>query len=230
MIRIREITDVQDPALKAAYALLTRSFHLDERVELGEWKSSLKEQADGLITDMVWHLLVAERDGRVIGLNSGTFIGSINLGMIGYLAIDDDARSLGLGTRLRNRLRRLFTKDALRVSGKPLGGILGEVSERNPWLRTLARRPNVLALDFAYFQPSLASGDAPTPFVLYWEQLDHVRQRIPVRELRQVLYAIWRRAYRISRPLECVAFRAMMRALKDRRTIGRRTLTVLETS
>ena len=230
MIRIRELTDVEDPALKVAYSLLTRSFHRDERVLLREWKSSLAEKESGLVTDGVWHLLVAEQDGEVIGLNSGAFIGSINLGMIGYLAIDDSARSLGLGTRLRNRLRRLFEKDALRLNGKPLSGILGEVNERNPWLRTLARRPNVLALDFQYFQPSLAEGDAPSPFVLYLEQLDGVRTSIPARELRQILYAIWRTGYRIARPLEHAVFRTMLRSFKDRRTVGRRTLTVLEPS
>lgn len=230
MIRIRELTDVEDPALKVAYSLLTRSFHRDERIQLREWKSSLKEKESGLVTDGVWHLLVAEQDGRVIGLNSGTFIGSVNLGMIGYLAIDRRARSLGVGTRLRNRLRGLFEKDALRLNGRPLSGILGEVNERNPWLRTLARRPNVIALDFPYFQPSLAEGDAPSSFVLYLEQFDHVRKSIPARELRQILYAIWRSGYRISRPLEDPVFRAMIRSFKNRRTIGRRNLTVLESS
>ena len=63
MIRIREITDGRDPALKAAYALLTKSFRRHERVSLGEWRDSLDERADQLLTDTAWHLLVAEEDG-----------------------------------------------------------------------------------------------------------------------------------------------------------------------
>ena len=230
MIRIREITDGRDPALKAAYALLTKSFRRHERVSLGEWRDSLDERADQLLTDTAWHLLVAEEDGRVIGLNSGTFIGSLRLGVIGYLAIDPAARASGLGTRLRAHLRRKFERDAMRLTERPLEGILGEVSEHNPWLRSLARRANVLVLDFPYYQPSLAPEDAPSPFVLYLEQLGRVRQRIPVTELRRILYAVWRRGYRVSRPLERPAFRAMMRALESRRTVGRRTLAALEPS
>ncbi len=225
MIRIREITDAKDPALTAAYALLKRNFHADERVAISEWRSSLREKADRVHSDLAWHLLVAEQDGVVVGLNSGTYIGSINLGMIGYLAIAAGARSNGLGSRLRSRLRTRFERDALTLRGEPLGGIMGEVSLTNPWLRSLARRPHVLVLDFPYYQPSLAPGDAPSPFVLYLEQLQHVRTRVPTTELRRILFAVWRRVYRIVRPLDRPAFRAMMRNIDTRRTIGRRTLS-----
>jgi hypothetical protein len=229
-MRIREITDPSDPALKAAYALLKRSFHAGERVPLKEWRGTLREKASGLYTDLAWHVLVAERNGVVVGLNSGTYIGNINLGIIGYLAIAPTERSRGTGTRLRSRLHKYFERDALSLSERPLDGIIGEVSAYNPWLRTLNRRPNVLVLDFPYYQPSLAVGDKPSPYVMYYEQLRRVRTRMPVTELRRILYSIWRRGYRISRPLERPAFRAMLRAIESRRTIGRRTLTATETA
>ncbi|MBL0169968.1 MAG: GNAT family N-acetyltransferase [Gemmatimonadaceae bacterium] len=228
MIRIRAIVDPKDPAIKDAYALLSRTFHRAERVALREWRGSLEESAKKLLTDIAWHLLVAERDGTVVGLNSGTYFGNLNLGMIGYLAIAPTERSHGIGTRLRSRLRTLFERDALRLSKRPLDGIIGEVAESNPWLRTLARRPNVILLDFPYHQPSLMRGDQPSPFVLYLEQLHTQRSRLPVSELRRILYAIWRRGYRITRPLERPAFRAMLRALGTRRSIGSRSLTTIE--
>ncbi len=230
MIRIREITDPSDPSLTAAYSLLKQSFHASERVALSEWRGSLHEKSGGLHTDVAWHLLVAERDGIVVGLNSGTYLGNINLGMIGYLAISPTERSRGTGTRLRARLRKRFERDALTLRGQPLDGIIGEVSADNPWLKVLARRPNVLALNFPYYQPSLNENDKPSPFVLYYEQLQRVRTRVPIAEVRRILYTVWRRAYRISRPLDRPAFRAMLRALEGRRMVGRLPAQALESA
>lgn len=230
MIRIREIVDASDPALSGAYALLKQSFHASERVALAEWRGSLRESAGGLHTDVAWHLLVAERDGVVVGLNSGTYLGNVNLGMIGYLAISPTERSRGTGTRLRARLRKRFERDALVLQGEPLNGIIGEVSMDNPWLKVLERRPNVLALNFPYYQPSLNPSDRPSPFVLYYEQLRRVRTRVPVAEIRRILYTVWRRIYRVSRPLDQPAFRAMLRALDARRMVGRLAPPATESS
>lgn len=219
---IREVRDPDDPALKEAYAILSRTFHRGERVALRDWVDSINEKALQLQTDVVWHLLVAEEEGRVIGLASGTYLGNVNLGVIGYLAADQGTRSRGIGTRLRVALRRHFARDATRIARQPLEGIIGEVSASNPWLRSLARRPEVLVLDFMYYQPRLYDDDEPSPFVLYYESLTRIRDRLPVKELRRILYTIWRRIYRVSRPVDRRAFRAMLRTLESRRSVGRR--------
>jgi hypothetical protein len=218
---IRELQDPADPALAQAYRLLTRTFHRGERVLRREWTGSLRERRDGLLTDIAWHLIVAERNGRVVGFTSGSYLGNVNLGVVGYLAIAPDVRAGGLGTRLRGRLRSAFAKDAARIARRPLDGILGEVSADNPWLRSLARRPEVLALDFPYYQPRLSEDDAPSPYVLYLESLLRHRDHLTAAELRRILYTLWRRVYRIGRPLDRPAFRAMLRALQGRRTVGR---------
>lgn len=222
MIRVREIVDPADPALTAAYALLKKSFHRGERVALREWRDSLAEKSQNLLTDLSWHLLVAERDGKVVGLNSGSYLGNVNLGMIGYLAIEPEERSQGIGTRLRSRLRTVFERDAKKIRGESLRGIIGEVSVTNPWLRTLNRRSNVLLLDFPYHQPSLNENDEPSPFILYLESFEGDRVRMSVTELRKLLYTVWRRIYRVSRPLDRASFRAMLRTLDKRRFVGRR--------
>jgi hypothetical protein len=221
---IREIVDPKDPAVRSAYALLARTFPRKERVARSDWTGSLAEGAQGLATDFAWHLLVAERDDAVIGLASGTYLGNVNLGVIGYLAMVPEVRSLGVGTRLRTRLRQRFARDATQLRARPLDGIIGEVSATNPWLRRLATRPEVLLLDFPYFQPRLYDGDTPSPFILYYESLERQRDRLPVGELRRILYTVWRRVYRIPRPLDDPAFRAMLRAMQHRRSIGRRPL------
>ena len=219
-VRIREIVTPDDDAIRAAHDLLRAAFSRHERVSLAEWRATLQERARGVWTDYAWHLLVAERRGRVLGIATGTYLGNVNIGVIGYLAIDASARAAGLGTRLRRRLRAAFLRDARALVGRELAGIVGEVSPDNPWLDALARKPEVLVLDLPYFQPRLHPGDKPSPFVLYYESIGRPRRWLSATEIRRMIYAIWRRAYRISRPLERPAFRRMLRSLAGRNRIG----------
>lgn len=218
--RLREITTPADPLVRDAYRLLRKTFHKHERVLLSEWKATLQERAGNVWTDFTWHLVIAEREGRVVGLATGTYLGNVNVAVIGYLAIDRVVRAAGLGTRLRSRLRDAFRRDARQLVGRDLDAVLGEVSADNPWLAALSRKPGVLVLNMPYFQPRLYPGDQPSSFVLYYESMGRPRRWIPASELRRILYAIWRRAYRISRPLERPAFRRMLKALEGRRRIG----------
>lgn len=219
-IRIREILSRDDPALPVAYEMLRATFSRNERVQLSEWREVLRERAEDVWSDYGWHLIVAERGRTVVGLTTGMFLGSVNVAVIGYLAISPTIRGGGLGTRLRTRLRTAFERDAHRLLGRHLGAILGEVSPDNPWLRALSRRPNVLVLDVPYYQPRLHLLDLSSPFVLYYESCGAPRASLPMLELRRILYALWRQGYRLARPLQHRAFRKMMRALDGRRHIG----------
>lgn len=225
-LTIREILTADDPSLRPAYRLLTRSFSREERVDRAEWLATIREGAAGMWSDYAWHLFVAESDGEVVGLVTGTYLGDVKLGVIGYLAIAPDFRSAGAGTRLRHRLRTAFERDAGRLGRGHLHGIVGEVSPDNPWLRALSRRPQVILLDLPYYQPSLRTDDAPSPFVLYYESMLGPRSYLAAAEVRRILFAMWRRAYRIPRPTQRPAFRLMMRALEGRRRIGRRPFPV----
>lgn len=218
-IRIREIVDPKDADLKDAYQLLTTSFRREERVAFRDWVDSLNEKSHQLLADVAWHLLVATQHGRIVGLISGSYLGNVNVGVIGYLTITPEARAGGVGTRLRTRLRERFERDAQRITARPLDAIVGEVSDDNRWLRTLARRPNVLVLDFPYYQPRIHERHQPIRFHLYHESMHRRRSSLPVGELKRILYTMWRRVYRVSRPLDRAAFRTMLRALEDRRTI-----------
>jgi hypothetical protein len=217
--RLREIVAPDDPALGPAYDLLTAAFDPEERVPISDWSASLSEKSHSLLADTAWHLVVATQNGSVVGLISGTYLGNVNVGVIGYLAITPAARAQGIGTRLRNRLRHLFDRDAVRISRRPLDAIIGEVSNSNRWIRTLARRPNVLVLDFPYFQPRLSEEHRQLQFHLYYESLQRTRRSLPAGELKKILYAIWRRVYRVPRPLHRAGFRTMLAALEGRRTI-----------
>lgn len=216
----REVTRSTDPAIGPAHDLLRRSFHKAELVGRGEWRESLREREASLWSDIRWHLVVAELGGSIIGAASGTYLGNVNTGVIGYLAVAASARGLGIGPRLRASLRSLFQRDAREIRHEPLTAVIGEVRRDNPWLKTLVRRERVLALDFTYLQPQLREDDQAVPLVLYYESLDGPRRRLPADLLRRLLYTTWRRVYRIARPMANREFKRMLTALAGRRSIG----------
>jgi len=217
---IREIRSAGDPAFADAYALLRRTFPRDELLPRRDWQDVLRERDAGVWTDLNWHLLVAVRRGAVIGAASGTYLGNLNVGIIGYVAVDAAVRSLGLGPRLRRRLRRSMHADARRIIRRPLAALVGEVRADNPWLRHLVRHYGAIALDIPYVQPSLRPRGDDVALVLYYQPLTGARRSLPATKVRRLLYGIWRRYYRVGKPLSRPGFRRMLRALAGRRQIG----------
>lgn len=223
-IVIREILSQHDPAFRAAHALLRASFHRAEMLPVADWRNAMRERQERLWTDVNWHLLVAQRNGALVGAATGSYLGNLNVGIIGYIAVKVPARSAGLGPRMRNALRRRFEADARLTGHARLRAIVGEVREDNVWLRHLVRREGAIALDFPYFQPSLGGGRDVVPLVLYYQPLDRPAKSLGVSEVRRLLYSMWRRAYRVARPLSDPAFRAMLQSLRGRRRVGQRAL------
>jgi hypothetical protein len=106
--------------------------------------------------------------------------------------------------------------------------LVGEVRADNPWLRHLVAIERVIALDFPYRQPSLGGrAGASVPLVLYYHPLTRRRRSLPVGEVRRLLYALWRRPYRIGRPLSRPVFRRMLASLEGRRSVGQIDLEAL---
>jgi len=226
-VRLRELASVRDPAFAAAYRLLKRTFPAAELLPRKDWEVVMRESEADLWTDINWHLFVAEAEGRVIGAASGSYLGNVNAGVIGYIAVDTRLRSAGLGPRLRRRLVDAFEKDAHDVRGEPLLAVVGEVEEDNPWLRHLVKHLRAIPLDFPYQQPALGVAPAAVPLVLYWQPVSDHRRALPASEVRRLLYTIWRRMYRVGAPLERAPFRKMVRSLQGRRLIGSRDLPKL---
>ncbi len=226
---MREILDPADPLAAAGYRLLWRTFHQEEVVGLPEWRNALREQHAKLVTDIRWHLVVAVRNGSVIGVTTGSYLGNVNMGFIGYLAVSPRARQQGVGPKLRARLSRVFQRDARQVRDEPLKAIVGEVRRDNPWLRTLIRRPEVLALDFHYLQPKLRAGARPVRLVLYYESMHGDVSKLSSLTLQKLLFTVWRRIYRIGQPLDTPAFRRMLRDLAGRRDVREIPLASLPT-
>lgn len=218
---IREIVAVDDPSFAEAHRLLRREFPRGEMLPIRDWRNAMSERRERLWTDVAWHLVVAERAGTVVGAASCSYLGNVNVMIVGYVAVRDHARGLGLGPRLRLALRKRCEDDARRANHRGLKAVVGEVRAGNPWLRSLVRREGAIALDFDYFQPSLG-GEKPVPLVLYYQPLDRPRSSLTSAELRRLLYTMWRRAYRVPQPLARPAFRRMLRSLEGRRVVGQR--------
>lgn len=221
-LTVREIVSVNDPAFRPAFALLKSAFSRAEMLPLADWRNAMRERAHGLWTDISWHLIVAERRGKLVAAATGSYLGNVNAGIIGYIAVDPHARATGVGPRMRRALRARFSTDARRSGWPALGALVGEVRADNPWLRHLIRHEGAIALDFPYYQPSLGGSRKAVELVLYYQPLDHARKSVGAGEVRRLLYTMWRRVYRIARPLSRPEFRQMMRALQKRQRIGQR--------
>jgi len=219
-LRLRELVHSADPAFRRAYQILKRTFPPSELVAAADFLRTLRERAAGVWTDFLWHMVVGERGKSLLGCATGSYLGSLNIGLVGYLAVRGGSRSEGLGPRLRERLRQSFDGDARRQHGHGVDAIIGEVEADNPWLGRLVRYYGAIPLDLPYFQPPVRPSEPLVPLVLYYQPLRKERLRLPVPEVRRILYAIWRRAYRIAAPVEDHRFRTMLKALDGRRWIG----------
>lgn len=219
-LSIREVESPAEPAFPAAHELLRRTFPRSELLTRREWADVMREREAGLWSDLNWHLLVAIRGDQVAGTASGSYVGSANIGMVGYIAVLPKERGRGLGRHLRQTLREAFDADARRIQGRELTAIVGEVKPDNPWLRHIVRHNRAVALDFPYYQPSVALLRRPVPLVLYYQPLTEARKSLPAVEVRQLVYTIWRSVYRVRKPLVDRVFRQMMRALNERKRIG----------
>jgi len=200
--------------------LFERVFPADEKIDRSYFEDILAEKRLGLLDPFNTHVLVARRGSRVLGFATGTYLAVVNMAFVGYLAVDPAVKGLRLGGRLRQRLIKEMRNDAKAAGHGDLEGVLGEIEPGNPWLRYLVRERKVLALDVDYRQPPLRKNSAEVRLVLYVEPIGEPVKRLDADRVRAVLYAIYRRLYRIRFPLRTRSFRAMLRSLGNRRTIG----------
>jgi len=219
-LRLREIVLPTDPAFRRAYAILQRTFPPSELSKVSDFLRTFRERTAGVWTDFLWHMVVGERGRTLLGCATGSYLGSLNIGVVGYLAVRGGLRQKGLGPRLRERLRQAFDVDARKLHGHGVDAIVGEVEADNPWLARLVRYYGAIPLDLPYYQPPVRPAEPEVALVLYYQPLRREIRRLPVADVRRLLYAIWRRAYRISAPLEHPRFRKMLASLEGRRWIS----------
>jgi N-acetylglutamate synthase-like GNAT family acetyltransferase len=166
------------------------------------------------------HLLaMVDGDGRAAAAAAGIYLEEVNAGFITYLAVRHDLRGRLLGRGLRGHLVESIRAEARRKHGADPAWVVGEVRSGSPWLQTLVGAGQVVPFDFPYFHPWMPRR-SEGKYVLYREPLADRRAELPAQEVVRLVYAIWRRAYRIRFPLQSETFCYMIDRVNAGGTIG----------
>jgi GNAT superfamily N-acetyltransferase len=226
-IRIIEVEDEREPVAREALELIREAFPPHERQPLDQIAMEVAEKRLGLLTFYDFHLLSAlSGEGQTMAISAGVYLGGVNAGFVTYLAVRPGNRGKHLGRRMRVRLVEAFRADARAAGFDDLAWVVGEVRLENPWLRRLVRERAAIPFDLTYLHPGVDPGEEGEDWVLYRQPIGDERVELPVVEVRRLLYAIWRRAYRVRWPLERPGFRAMLEEMEDRSTLGAHPLVM----
>ena len=219
---ITPVDSARDPLFRGAFSLYSRVFPPSEKIDREYFQNVFEEKRLGLLAPFNFHFLVAHQRGRIVGFISGSYLAIVNLGFVGYLAVAPNDSGRQVGSRLRRRLVDVMQRDARAAGHDDLMGMMGEVEDGNPWLERM-RRHGALALDLDYLQPS-TDGMGVVPLVLYLQPVGGRRRlrSLRVTAMRRILYAIYRRLYRIRFPLKLPEFQRMFRQLEGRTRVGAR--------
>jgi ribosomal protein S18 acetylase RimI-like enzyme len=222
---IVEITDERHAIAGAALDLIAQSFDRRDRQSLVELRSEIAEKRLDLLAAYDFHLLAsAAEDGSALGSVAGVYLEGVNAGFVTYLAVRPEGRGHGLGRALRLRLVEVFRADARRAGWDDLAWVLGEVRLESAWLRRLVDHRGALPFDLTYYHPGMRPGDDHRPYALYRQPVGDDRSELPAQLVRRILYAVYRRGYRVRYPLEHEGFAAMLDQLDGRDLVGLHTL------
>jgi GNAT superfamily N-acetyltransferase len=215
-VRVVEVVDEREPLAEAALELIAEIFPSYERQPLSELRSEIEEKRRQLLLPFDFHLFAAVRGvDDVLATVAGVYLAGINAGFITYLAVKQEARGDKLAQRVRGALVEAFRADARRNGCEDLAWVLGEVRTDGHWLESLVRKRGAIPFDLVYYHPGMLLEGGP-PYALYREPVGDHRRELPTDEVRRIIYAVWRRGYRVRYPLERVTFQAMMEELEGR--------------
>jgi GNAT superfamily N-acetyltransferase len=215
------IADERDPLARKALGLIEEMFPPRDRQTLDEMLSEVAEDRMGLLAADGFHVLAAlDDEGHPEGTVAGFYMHGVNAGFVTYLAVRREARGKKLARTLRRRLVEAFRADAREEGWDDLAWVVGEVRTRSPWLRRLIRYRGAVPLDLDYYHPGMDPDTTDEKYVLYLQPVTDDRRELPVDLVRQLLYAIYRHAYRVRYPLVRPGFQRMLAELEGRETVG----------
>ncbi|CAN5733330.1 hypothetical protein BH23GEM6_BH23GEM6_16330 [soil metagenome] len=220
-LQVVRVEDERTPLAREALDLIGKSFPPHDRQPLDQIAMEIAERRMGLLTSYDFHLFAAVDPGEhVLGVAAGVYLGGVNAGFVTYLAVRPEARERQLGRRLRVRLVDAFRADARQLEWEELAWVVGEVRRESPWLSRLVRERAAIPFDLRYYHPGVDAERSSEHWVIYRQPVADDREELPVGEVVQLLYAIWRRAYRVRWPLQQDGFKAMLKQLEGREMVG----------
>ena len=219
-IEIVEVDDETSPLADEAVALIERTFDPRDRQSGDELRAEIAEKRLDLIAPFGFHLLVARESNAVVGVALGVYLAGVNAGFVHYLAVSPTHRGRGIGRVLRPGLVTRFIADAKNAGQADLNWVVGEVRLDNPWMRGLVSSRGAIPFDFTYYHPGMRPGGPSSPYVLYRQPIADHTTDLPIATVRRLLYAVYRRAYRVRYPLQHPGFAAMLDQLEGRSTVG----------
>lgn len=218
--KVVEVVDERTPLANEALQLLAETFPPHDRHSLDDLRTEVAEKRYDLLFPYDFHLLaLVDESDHVVATSTGTYLAGVNAGFVGYLAVHPDHRGEAHGRKLRSTLVELFKSDAIEAGNHGLSWVIGEVRVANPWLHKLVREGTAIPFDFDYYHPGMTVGKGEK-YVLYRQLVGDLRRELAAAETRTILYAIYKRAYRVRYPLKNPNFVAMLEDIGDRKVVG----------
>lgn len=216
--RVVVVDDERTPLATQALELIACS--IGDVQPVNDLLSEVEERRRGMPSGGDYHLLaLVDEGGRAAAAAAGIYLEGVNAGFVTYLAVRQDLRGQLLGRRLRAHLVDSICGEARRKTGRDPAWVVGEVRSGSPWLRTLVHAGRAIPFGFPYFHPWMPRRSEGR-YVLYREPLADARAELPGDEVVRLVYAIWRRAYRIRFPLQSDTFCYMLDRLQSAGTVG----------
>lgn len=149
----------------------------DERESLANMRRYLVLKGQGWYGANNYHIVVAAREGALLGGVVFDYLAEADAGVIEFLFVDAAHRVAGLGRALLDESIRILRADARERRGRPLKAVVAEMND--PYRRTTTpdnmdpfHRAAIWgtwgfhALAFPYVQPALSAGQAPVDSLL----------------------------------------------------------------
>jgi hypothetical protein len=217
-LRVVTVRDERDPLARPVLDLIVTSIGDVQPVD--DLLSELEEGRRGMPSGGRYHMVaLLDAEDRPAAAAAGLYLEGVNAGFITYLAVREDQRGRLLGRGLRAHLVEEIRAEAHAARGVDLAWTVGEVRRQSPWLRTLVGAGEAIPIDFPYFHPWMPLRSEGR-YVLYREPIADPRRELPAQEVVRLVYAIWRRAYRIRFPLQSETFCHMLRSLEAGGSVG----------
>lgn len=194
----------------------------NERESLENMCTYLQRKRTGWYGDNNYHVLVAEQDGRSVGLCVSDYSATANAGIIEFLVVTPDARGAGLGRRLLDYTQRLVEADAGKAHASLPVGIAAEMNDPfrtdlyadnyDPFDRAaLWASWGFNRVDMPYVQPALSADQAPVDSLLLMFKPLHppVATSVSGSIVTHLLHDYLVYAMRIEEPAKNVQFAGM---------------------